>query len=296
MNSFFAVSLDIDNQREHIIYCSDSIEAFYTNQTDNVFKIERPLGEFIFDFSGLQEQERYNAVTEYLSNFPEHNSAHILTEIFFEAQRHLSFLPLKNDKNRFCTYDVLKICSPETICKTEYDLRAFYVEDKLYIATEYDVVSLFRYYLDELYAAHLFPHKCNSCCGLFLSDKMRGGYICLNCRKQRNYEKLCRYKDNHDDKYEAQYMKVYQKWYTRIRRAKERGQMSKDKLQICNKIFSKFTSESYKKRCDVRNGKITPDAFLEWLDNYNNQMNTLFPLGNRKDKQYGTVKNRSSRQ
>lgn len=73
MNPFFAVSLDIDNQREHIIYCSDSIEAFYTNQTDNVFKIERPLGEFIFDFSGLQEQERYNAVTEYLSNFPEHN-------------------------------------------------------------------------------------------------------------------------------------------------------------------------------------------------------------------------------
>ena len=110
MNSFFAVSLDIDDQREHIIYCSDSIEAFYTNQTDNVFKIERPLGEFIFDFSGLQEQERYNAVTEYLSNFPEHNSAHILTEIFFEAQRHLSFLPLKNDKNRFSTYEVLKIC------------------------------------------------------------------------------------------------------------------------------------------------------------------------------------------
>lgn len=118
----------------------------------------------------------------------------------------------------------------------------------------------------------------------------------MNCRKQRNSEKLSRYKDNHDDEYEAQYMKVYQKWYTRIRRAKQKGQMSKDKLHICNKIFSNFTSESYKKRCDVRNGKITPDAFLEWLDNYNNQMNTLFPLGNRKDKQYGTVKNRSSRQ
>lgn len=72
--------------------------------------------------------------------------------------------------------------------------------------------------------------------------------------------------------------------------------MSKYNLQICNKIFSNFTSESYDKRYDVRNGKITHDAFLEWLDNYNKQMNTLFPLENRKDKQYGTVKNRSSRQ
>ena len=96
------------------------------------------------------------------------------------------------------------------------------------------------------------------------------------CRKQRNSEKLSRYKEKHNDEYEAQYMKVYQRWYTRIRRAKEKGQLTGDNLQLCNDIFSNFTSESYEKRNGVRNGDISPEAFSEWIENFEIQMNMLW--------------------
>lgn len=95
-------------------------------------------------------------------------------------------------------------------------------------------------------------------------------------RKQRNSEKIRRYKERHNNEYEAQYMKVYQKWYTRIRRAKEKGQLSADKLKDCNDIFSNFTSESYEKRTDVRNGNISSEAFSKWINDFEIQINMLW--------------------
>ena len=96
---------------------------------------------------------------------------------------------------------------------------------------------------------------------------------CPACIKNNNVEKLLRYKKKHNDEYEAQYIKVYQRWYTRIRRAKEKGQLTGDKLQLCDDIFSNFTSESYEKRNAVRSGEISPEAFFQWINEFDNRMN-----------------------
>ena len=282
MNTFFAVSLDLYSKKEYIVYSIDG---------QKVSKV-RELGELLFDFADpVNEPERYNAAAEYLSYFPEKRIVPLLTDDFFEAQKHLKL----NSEHRYSAYELLKFYT-DKLCDSSM-LTAFYLKDKLYMSIQNDFKYLLQFYLDTLYNVNLFPRRCKRCNGLFLAKTSWFDVLCSDsCKKQSAIEKKNRYIEKHNDEYEAQYMKVYQKWYTRIRRAKAKGQMSKDKLQICNKIFSSFTSESYEKRYDVRNGKITHDAFLEWLDNYNNQMNTLFPLGNRKDKQYGTVKNRSSRQ
>jgi len=282
MNTFFAVSLDLYSKKEYIIYSIDG---------QKVSKM-RELGDLLFDYADpADEPERYNAAAEYLSYFPEKRIVPLLTDDFFEAQKHLKL----NSEHRYSAYELLNSYTDKP-CDSSM-LTAFYLKDKLYMSIQNDFKYLLQFYLDTLYNVNLFPRRCKRCNGLFLAKTSWFDVLCSDyCKKQSAIEKKNRYIEKHNDEYEAQYMKVYQKWYTRIRRAKAKGQMSKDKLQICNKIFSNFTSESYEKRYDVRNGKITHDAFLEWLDNYNNQMNTLFPLGNRKDKQYGTVKNRSSRQ
>ena len=62
MNTFFAVSLDLYNKKEYIVYSIDEKKASKV----------RKLGELLFDFAdSANEPERYNAAAEYLSYFPE---------------------------------------------------------------------------------------------------------------------------------------------------------------------------------------------------------------------------------
>ena len=202
MNSFFGISIDLNNRKEYIVYCIGGAEEFFTNRNkEMLISKERPLGEFLFDFADMP-QERENIVDEYLSNFSDLDKECLLTDRFFDAQRQLSFSPL-----RFRAYDVFHEWLPDFyngVC----DIRQFYLEDKLYFAAEYDLKGLFLIYLDTIYNAKLFPHKCK-CGSLFLTDKRRGGFTCPACIKNSNVEKLLRYKKKHNDEYEAQYMKVY---------------------------------------------------------------------------------------
>lgn len=266
MNSFFGISVDLYNKKEHIIYCIGGAGEFFANRNkEMIISKERPLGGFLFDFADMP-QERENVADDYLSHFPDAEKKCLLTDKFFDAQRQLSFSPL-----RFRAYDVFHEWLPE-FCNSICDMRQFYLEDKLYLAAEYDLEGLFLIYLDTIYRAKLFPHKCK-CGNLFLTDKRRGGFTCPACIKNNNVEKLLRYKKKHNDEYEAQYIKVYQRWYTRIRRAKEKGQLTGDKLQLCDDIFSNFTSESYEKRNAVRSGEISPEAFFQWINEFDNRMN-----------------------
>lgn len=62
MNTYFAVSLDLYNKKEYIIY---SIGGKETTRV-------RELGELLFDFSDQADKsDRYNAAAEYLTCFSE---------------------------------------------------------------------------------------------------------------------------------------------------------------------------------------------------------------------------------
>lgn len=254
---FLAISLDTYNKKEYLIY---------HNGKENVSEI-RQLGKLLFDFSELQDEKPTAA---YLSDV---KIPALLTDDFLEKQRHLSF----NEMHRYSSYIILKDY-PDDNEKSK--LTAFYIQNRLYMATQGNFKSLFQYYLDELYSDGLFPRKCKRCGSLILARTNYFDILCFACRKDAVAEKTIRYKENHNDEYEALYIKVYQRWYTRIRRAKAKGQLTDDKLKICNDIFSRFSSESCIKRSSVKNGDMSAYEFEEWIASFENQLMSQFQSSN----------------
>ena len=309
MNMCLAVGIDSTEMKETTIVGEPSGVFKYVKGepvNDKSIEIhEREIGAFLFDLSGEYKMLNYlksrnfsvpddNITCSYLKKvidmalssdkvgedelewFSEHleiTQTYLINEDFIYYQRHLSFSPSR---------------IPNTDQAVDYLLKNYIKDDmpimtvkgrngKEYAVTDVSLVSLVEYYIRQLYGSNLFPRYCLNCGKLFIAKSSLFDVLCSDeCRKQRNSEKLSRYKEKHNDEYEAQYMKVYQRWYTRIRRAKEKGQLAGDKFQICNDIFSGFTSESYEKRNDVRNGSISPEAFSRWIDNFEIQMNMLW--------------------
>lgn len=97
-----------------------------------------------------------------------------------------------------------------------------------------------------------------------------------NFKKQEYPEKYIRYIEKHNNQYQAQYLRVYQKWYSRIRRARIKDQFAEEDLKICDDFFSAFAKKSYDMRNDAQSGKISPAEFTRWLDDFDNQLNEIF--------------------
>lgn len=253
MIDFLAISLDTYNKKEYIIYRCDKEGTLISDI--------RELGELLFEVS----EQQYNE-TAYLADL---KIPALLTDDFFERQRHLSL----NEMHRYSSYGILKEYYADS---DKSELTAFYNNDRFCIGTRKNFKGLFQYYLDVLYADNLFPRRCKSCGRLFVAKTNLFDVLCPDCREKSRTEKAVRYKENHNDDFEAQYRKAYQRWYTRIRRAKEKSLLTDDKLQLCNDVFFKFASESYEKRNCVRSGDISVGEFEEWIGNFENKMIDLF--------------------
>ena len=251
---FIAVSLDTYNKKEYLIYIIGNEK----------FSEIRKLGSLLFDLS-----ESGDAAAEYLSIFSDMKAAELLTDDFLESQKHLSL----NEMHRYSSYDILKRY-PDNSANSK--LTAFYIQDRLYVAAQRNLKYLLQYYLDTLYADNLFPRKCKCCNGLFLAKTHLFDVLCQTCREKSTYEKALRYKESHNDDCETQYMKVYQKWYARIRRAKATGQLTDDKLDICNNLFFRFSSESQMKRLGVKIGDLSIYEFERWIAQFENRMTVQF--------------------
>lgn len=249
MNSFFAISIDTYNKMEHIIYCIGYADDFFNNRAKCVYKENRALGEFVFDFSysidNYLMDDRLNVLYEYLSeykNFTERNKSRwefdddlfckhtlfinsiddlntpILSNSFFEFQTHLSL----NERHGYSSYDVLKQCYPDKIPNVSNNLKIFYIGEIMYIATDFHFIDLFRYYLDKIYAAGMFPRRCMSCDSLFLSGKKHGDVLCsYECRKKRKSQNTMAYYEKLSEN-ETLYNNLYRKWKQRIDRAEEK--------------------------------------------------------------------------
>lgn len=251
---FIAVSLDTYNKKEYLMYSIGNEK----------FSEIRKLGTLLFDLSGSGD-----ATAEYWSIFSDMKAAELLTDDFLESQKHLSL----NEAHRYSSYDILKRY-PDNDESSK--LTAFYIQDRLYVAAQNNLKYLLQYYLDTLYANNLFPRKCKCCNCLFLAKTHLFDVLCQTCREKSTAEKALRYKENHNDDYETQYIKVYQKWYTRIRRAKATGQLTDDRLDICNNLFFRFSSESQMKRLGVKIGDLSIDKFERWIAQFENQMTVQF--------------------
>lgn len=256
MNSFFALSIDVYNKREQIIFCIGYANEYFIGKGKNVITESRELGEFVFDFS--ESEDRHNILYEYMSQykqFIEVNTQHwqyddslaerhtkfeqtvaalknpILSDSFFEKQKHLSM----NDRHKLTSYEILKDKT------TDKHLHYFYIGDCPYVATDFDFVGLLRYYLDEMYGETLFPRSCMSCGKLFISGKKHGDVLCsAECRKKKKSQNTMNYYDKLSEN-EVLYTKIYRKWKQRIDRAAESCTVSEKGLEQLREELSELT-------------------------------------------------------
>lgn len=277
MNSFLAISLDIYNKKEHIIYCIGYANEFFSGSGKNVAAECRELGEYVFDFASkldyFMSESRLNVLYEYLSEyqrFIEVNTLHwkyndslmerytafkksidtlkkpILTDNFFEKQKHLSF----NDRHKLTSYELLKD-------KTDYgSLHFFYIKDRMYAATDFDFIGLLRYYLDELYNASLFPRRCMSCGKLFLSGKKHGEVLCsTECRRKKKSQNTMTYYGNLSEN-EVLFTKIYRKWKQRIDRADINHTISEKGIEQLRQELKELTNVNRLKANDRKKGNV----------------------------------------
>ena len=264
MNSFIAVSLDTYNKKEQILYCVGYADEFFNGSKRNVTTESRELGEFVFDFSSNLEnyssEKRQNLLYEYLSEYQnfievnaqrwkfdddltakhntmtemtEHLKKSLLSDTFFETQKHLSL----NDRHKLSSYEMLKQYGTEISGHMHY----FYVGDYPYMATDFDFIGLLQYYLDELYNVNLFPRSCMSCGRLFLSGKKHGDVLCsAECRKKKKSQNTMTYYGNLSEN-EVLYTKIYRKWKQRIDRAEENRSVSEKGIEQLRQELRELT-------------------------------------------------------
>ena len=191
-----AISIDIHNRKEYVI----------RSENRSVTREIRPLGTFLLD------NER------------------LLTEDFFRAQKHLSL----DEMHKYSSYDVFKECRPDVISNARSEFHAFYDGRKLYISANNDNDSLFRYYLDEIYAAGIFPRRCMCCGKIFLSGRKHGNVICSdNCRKKKKSQNTMAYYGKLSPN-EIFYNSIYRKWKQRINRAEKKQAIDSDGILRLN--------------------------------------------------------------
>lgn len=283
MNSFLAISIDTYNKTEHVIYCIDCANDFFGGKSKNVVEENREIGEFAFDFSSNIEQfsseDRTNILYEYLSeykNFVEANAQRwryddelikkqaafaemldfmklpLLSERFIDIQKHLCL----NKRHRYSSFEVLKSCYPDKMTGNSEDFRIFYVEDTPYIATDFNFVGLFRYYLNELYGAGMFPRSCMSCGTLFLSGKKHGDVLCsTECRKKKKSQNTMTYYDNLSEN-EVLYTKIYRKWKQRIDRAEANHTVNKKGIEQLRQELKELTDVNRIRANDRKKGNV----------------------------------------
>ena len=230
MDTFFAVSLDLYNMKEYIIYSISGQEVSSV----------RKLGELLFDFADSTDPadklDRYNAAAEYLSYFPGKRITPLLTDDFFEAQKHLRL----NSEHRYSAYDIINRILPDENWE-ESRLRVFFRKELVFIATEDDFIGLIRLYLDKIYNAMLFPRKCMSCGSLFLSAKKHGNVLCHSdeCRKKKKSENTMAYYSRLSEA-ETLYIKIYRKWKQRIDRAEERHTVDENGIAQLRQVLTEL--------------------------------------------------------
>ena len=258
MNSFLAISVDAYNKSEHVIYCIGCANEFFGGKSKNIVEDDRKIGEFAFDFSINIEQfpseDRTNILYEYITKYKNYVEANalcwqndvelkkkqaafaemldfmkspLLSEQFIDIQKHLSL----NEHHRLSSFKTLKRCYPDKMNGNSEDIRIFYLEDTLYIATDFNFLGLFRYYLDELYGVEMFPRSCMSCGTLFLSGRKHGNVLCsTECRKKKKSQINMTYYDNLCEN-EVLYTKIYRKWKQRIDRAEANHTINEEGIE-----------------------------------------------------------------
>ena len=311
-NSAFAINIDITAKIETIIFgnVNDVKKCILSDciNTDNVSIYTRNLGSFVFDFAHcfflrnyyidgkLSKQLENNASFDYLlqlvddvkkSNSCDDDTIAFLdflgftqfasfNDSFIDAQRHLSLTENKKPNvtkmlNYLNKYIYQIVPTDETLEYIETDSYTF-------VASDYNMYALIKYYLRTLYQHNLYPRTCMRCGKHFISNtNTLSAVMCSSqCKREAQYERNKVYNAKNSTEFDTRFMKYYKKWYSKITRIKEKNNLTEAELNVITEIFDDFTKGSLKMKKDAKSGIIPPEAFEQWLYSFDTSMTGLF--------------------
>jgi len=255
-NSFVGISIETYNRREYVIKSENGVETYY---------VER-VGSFLSEHFDFANQ--------------------IFTSDFFEAQKHLKL----NAGHQYDALDVLKVSAPKIISEWEaaYEFESthavgalylIYRNDRQYFVAEKDMISQISFiinYLNELYAAGMFPRKCMRCGSLFLSGKRHGNVLCSDeCRKKKKVQNTIHYYSVCSEN-EKLYLKIYRKWKEREHRAADNHSISESGLEQLDWKLKQLIVMH--RECAYRReeGRLNEADWAAALENYDNELYELW--------------------
>lgn len=312
-NSFIAFSIDTAQNKEYYLYSIGRAREFLNDIANKKPTPEyRELGEFVLDFTTTSEEyltkERDNILFDYileLTNFIKKNKESLQSSDYFkdeynQFQKIITILdrPLLSDNflkkqkemkrdnlNQYSLYEIFK--NDQDITETNTSLRVFYLNNRLYIATDFDFIGLMRFYLEKLYEIKIFPRKCMVCGEYFFCNKKHGEVICSNnCRKTTKSRNSINYYNNLSET-ELIYTKLYRKWKKKIDRAENKFTINKagikkleEELKELMNANRTLVSERKKGNVPEKDGIPDYDSFdnmhKETLERYDSSLYQLF--------------------
>lgn len=275
MDKYIALAIDVPTNTEIILIGTHNDILSYINESnqDKVSVYKRELGSMLFELNTTSSNNVINSYLSSLDNYHNELDEPFINDSFIEVQRHLTLTAAKNPN----IDEILDKSHNLTFHNNAGNIYYYGNSDYDFIITDISISGLVHYYLKILYRNNLYPRRCKHCNKPFIAKTHIFDVLCFGeCKTIKNKEKIQRYKEKNDDCYEAKYMTIYQRWYTKIRRGKAKKIFNKDSLKQVQLVFDTMTSESYEKRTAARKGNITAEQFMQWLGNYDMQLNTLF--------------------
>ena len=273
MDKYIALAIDVPTNTEIILIGTHNDILSYINESnqDKVSVYERELGSMLFELNTTSSNNVINSYLSSLDNYHNELDEPFINDSFIEVQRHLSLNDNKKPNvNQMLDYLNLNVSD-------DYILEHIETDSYLFIITDCNILALIKNYLRILYQHGLYPRVCMRCGKKFIANAYKlAAVLCSEqCRRKALYEQQKAYRSRRND-FEKKHMKIYQKWHGKISRIKKKNILTDTELNAFSDTFDKFKNVTLQMKKDAKNGIITPDAFEQWLSDFDTSMTDLF--------------------
>ncbi len=132
------------------------------------------------------------------------------------------------------------------------------------------------YYMHKIEEWGYVFQECKICGKHFLA-RSRHYELCSDaCRKEQATEARKEYDERiKDDKTEEHDERAYYYWYNRLRKLQKGKTADTEKAAVVSEAFKAFRKEATQRKKQVKAGKITEKAFLDWIFQQQNEVDRL---------------------
>ena len=137
-------------------------------------------------------------------------------------------------------------------------------------------LPVIAYYLHKIEEWNFVFQKCKVCGKDFLARSRHYELCSDECRKKQAVEAKREFDERaKDDDLQQSHETAYYYWYNRLRKLKRAKNPDADKISAVSEAFEVFRKEAVKRKAMVKNKKMEPKEFKDWLFKQQNEVDRL---------------------